>query len=154
MKTDIECPCGNKLAFSSCCLPVLLDHRKATTAEMLMRSRFTAFALHNTDHIRKSWHRKTRPNTVNSDHLVQWVSLEIHGCTGGQASDREGTVTFSCSYLRNGQFWKLMETSHFIKENGLWYYLTGEPRVTKETRARNSSCPCGSGLKFKRCCAK
>ena len=147
------CPCGSGSAYFSCCLPVLNDHSLATTAEMLMRSRYTAFVRQHTQHIQSSWHMKTRPKTVNfEDHPVVWLGLQIHSCQDGLAGDNNGTVDFTCSYLENGQLCKLQEVSQFLKENGLWYYLSGECRVTKEKIARNAPCPCGSGQKFKRCC--
>lgn len=153
MNKDSECPCRSGAAFATCCQPVLHDHRLAATAAILMRSRYTAFALQNAEYIKASWHRKTRPKTLNfDDHPVVWLGLEIHGCQDGSVADSSGTVDFTCSYLENGQLCKLKEVSEFQKEDGLWYYLRGECRVIKEKIARNSSCPCGSGQKFKRCC--
>jgi len=86
------------------------------------------------------------------DHSVVWLGLEIHGYQDGSVADSSGTVDFTCSYLENGQLCKLKEVSEFQKKDGLWYYLRGECRVIKEKIARNSSCPCGSGQKFKRFC--
>ncbi|MCP4339494.1 MAG: hypothetical protein GY799_11545 [Desulfobulbaceae bacterium] len=147
------CPCGSGSTFSSCCLPILDDHSLATTAEMLMRSRYTAFVQQHGQHIQSSWHTRTRPKTLNfDDHPVVWLSLQVHSHQDGQAGDNEGSVNFTSSYLENGQLCKLQEDSQFLKEDGLWYYLQGDCKVTKEKIARNTSCPCGSGQKFKRCC--
>ncbi len=153
MKDESPCPCGSGSTPSSCCLPVINNHHLATTAEMLMRSRYTAFVLQHAQYIRSSWHTTTRPKALNfDDHIVEWLGLEINSCQDGLASDDSGKVDFTCSYLENGQLCKLQETSQFIKEDGLWYYLQGECKVTKEKIARNTLCPCGSGKKFKRCC--
>jgi len=153
MTEESFCPCGSGLALSSCCLPVLNDQSLATTAEMLMRSRYTAFVQQHTQYIQSSWHTKTRPKTLNfDDHPVVWLGLQIHNQHEGSVSDSSGTVDFSCSYLENGQLCKLQEVSEFLKENGLWYYLQGDCKVTKEKIPRNKPCPCGSGQKFKRCC--
>lgn len=147
------CPCCSGSAYSSCCQPVLNDHCLATTAEILMRSRYTAFVKQHVQHLQSSWHMTTRPTTLNfDDHPVVWLGLEINSRRDGMASDSGGYVDFSCSYLENGQLCKLQEVSEFIKENGLWYYLKGACKVTKEKIARNTACPCGSGKKFKRCC--
>lgn len=153
MMHKFQCPCGSGSASSACCLPVIQDHRLATTAEILMRSRYTAFVLQHTQYIQSSWHTSTRPKTLNfDDHPVVWLGLKVHNCQNGQACDSNGNVDFSCSYLENGQLCKLQEISQFLKEDDLWYYLRGDCKVTKEKIARNSSCPCGSGQKFKRCC--
>jgi SEC-C motif-containing protein len=147
------CPCGSGSAYSSCCLLVLNDHRLAATAQILMRSRYTAFVKQHSQHIQSSWHMTTRPKILNfDDHPVVWLGLEIQSCQDGLASDNSGNVDFTCSYLENGQLCKLQEVSQFLKEDGLWYYLQGECRVIKEKIARNTVCPCGSGQKFKRCC--
>ena len=39
------CPCGSLLAYAVCCGPLLTGERHAETAEALMRSRYTAFAV-------------------------------------------------------------------------------------------------------------
>jgi SEC-C motif-containing protein len=153
MNKDRECPCRSGATFATCCQPVLHDHRLAATAEILMRSRYTAFTLQNAEYIQASWHSKTRPKTLNfDDHPVVWLGLEIHGCQDGSVADSSGTVDFTCSYLENRLLCKLKEVSEFLKEDDLWYYLRGECRVIKEMIARNSHCPYGSGQKFKRCC--
>ncbi len=153
MNKESQCPCGSGSTYSSCCQPILNDHQLATTAEMLMRSRYTAFVQRHAQHIQSSWHIKTRPKMLNfDDHPVVWLGLEINGCQGGLANDSSGTVDFTTSYLENGQLCKLQEVSQFLKEDDLWYYLQGECKVIKEKIARNSTCPCGSGQKFKRCC--
>lgn len=153
MDKDSLCPCGSGSTYAVCCLPVIGDHQLATTAEMLMRSRYTAFVIQHAPHIQKTWHLNTRPKVLNfEDHPVVWLGLEVHSCRDGQAADSSGTVDFTCSYLENGQLCSLRELSQFRKVDGLWYYLRGECTVEKKKIARNSSCPCGSGKKFKRCC--
>ncbi len=153
MIKESQCPCGSGLIYSVCCQPILNDHSRATTAEMLMRSRYTAFVQHHSQHIQSSWHTTTRPKALNfEDHPVVWLGLEIRSCQKGSPGDDSGSVDFTCSYLENGQLCKLQEVSQFLKEDGLWYYLKGDCSVIKEKIARNTSCPCGSGLKFKRCC--
>ncbi|MGB3211932.1 MAG: YchJ family metal-binding protein [Desulforhopalus sp.] len=152
MKENL-CPCGTGLNYTSCCLPVLNDHQQAATAEMLMRSRYTAFVMQNVEHILLSWHIQTRPRNLNfDDHPVVWLGLKIRNCRDGQARDSTGIVDFISYYLENGQLCTLEEESQFVKEGDFWFYLRGECKVKKEKVARNTTCPCGSGLKFKRCC--
>jgi len=77
-----SCPCSSGLRYVDCRLPVLDDHRLALTAEMLMRSRYTAFVVGRIDHLIISWHPANRP--TNLDLLsgrVKWLGLEIHQVT-------------------------------------------------------------------------
>ena len=41
----MNCPCGSELAYKSCCEPIVKGKTLAPTAEALMRSRYTAYAL-------------------------------------------------------------------------------------------------------------
>lgn len=153
MKIQSMCPCSSRESYTDCCQPLMDDHRLALTAEMLMRSRYSAFVMQHKEHIRASWHPRTRPRQLNfDDNPVQWLGLEIHNSRNGQENDIEGSVEFTSSYIENGQLCRLLETSMFIKEDQLWYYLQGDCCVKKEKIERNKLCPCGSKKKFKRCC--
>lgn len=153
MTTPLLCPCGSQKSFAACCLPIFDNHQCAETAEALMRSRYSAFVHKHENHILASWHPRSRPKTLHfDDHPVTWLGLQIHECQEGAQEDSTGTVEFTSSYLENGQLCRLKEKSQFLKEDGLWFYLRGECQVKREKVERNSPCPCGSGLKFKRCC--
>lgn len=153
MINDQLCPCGSSLPYATCCLPILDDHRKAQTAEALMRSRYTAFLLKHTQHILASWHPTSRPEKLNfEDNPVIWLGLEIHDVQDGLAEGTIGSVDFTATYLENGQISRLRERSQFVREEGLWYYLRSECKVKRQKVERNGPCPCGSGKKFKRCC--
>ena len=148
------CPCGSQLEHSVCCQPILADHKLALTAEMLMRSRYTAFVQENTGHLLKTWVEKKRPTLLNfDDHPVIWIGLIINKTIEGQAADSAGKVDFTSIYIENGQLCTLNETSDFSKINGLWFYVDGACEVTKKKIERNRPCPCGSQKKFKRCCS-
>ncbi len=153
MTTSQPCPCGSTILFPTCCGVVIQDHGKAVTAEQLMRSRYSAFVIKDSKHILASWYITNRPKSLNfDDHPVVWLELEIHNTVDGEENDTTGQVEFTSKYLENGLFCSLREISDFVKENGLWYYKSGECTVHREQLARNSPCPCGSGKKFKRCC--
>lgn len=147
------CPCNSGLLAASCCLPILADHRRAETALALMRSRYTAFVLRHESHILASWHVKHRPKNLNfEDFPVKWLSLEINGCELGEKGDPQGMVDFTSTYVERGQLCRLRETSRFVREEGLWYYLSGDCQVSRSKIERNRPCPCGSAKKFKQCC--
>lgn len=150
---NLPCPCGSEKPLQECCQPILDDHAKANTPEMLMRSRYTAFGLMATPHILKTWHSSTRPNTLSFEtNPVKWVNLKIHPQKNLPENKNQGIVTFTAQYIENNTLCQLHESSKFVKEEGLWFYLDGKTEITKKNLSRNSSCPCGSGKKFKRCC--
>jgi SEC-C motif domain protein len=141
------------LAYTACCLPILEEHRRAKTAEALMRSRYTAFVMKNEQHILASWQAQNRPKNLDFDNFpVVWLGLQIHEIHEGAEQDSSGAIDFTSTYLENGQFTILRERSKFCQEAGLWYYVAGECEIKRHKVERNSLCPCGSGTKFKRCC--
>ena len=142
------CPCQSGLDYAHCCQP-LHQGKPAASPEALMRSRFCAFALKNTDYIAQSWHLSQRPAGLDLDDDQQWLALEII------ASDEDGDtgwVHFRATSKDRQGLAALEERSRFVKENGHWYYLDGTPSVTALKPGRNDPCPCGSGKKFKKCC--
>jgi SEC-C motif-containing protein len=122
------------------------------TAEALMRSRYSAYVLKLSDYLAATWHASTRPPSldIGSDTTV-WLRLSILSAEKGGKGDDEGMVEFAADY-QGGQ---LHERSRFLKEAGRWFYLDGEmlPSQSAEKVGRNDPCPCGSGRKFKKCCA-
>lgn len=117
-----------------------------------MRSRYSAYTLKLGDYLYATWHPSTRPLSldIQSDE-TPWLRLEVIATDKGVEGDSEGIVEFSAHY-QGGQ---LHERSRFVKEEGKWFYLDGEilPPVVAAKPGRNEPCPCGSGKKFKKCCA-
>jgi len=97
----------------------------APTAERLMRSRFSAFAVGDLTYLLTSWHPSTRPGTLDLDPELQWRRLDILGTTNGGEDDDVGTVEFVAHYWdaaarrRGAQH----EDSAFVREDGQWYYV-------------------------------
>ncbi len=146
------CFCGSGHPFDECCEPVLNDHGKALTPLALMRSRYTAYVLQNEAFLLQTWSPSTRPEALGlCDHRVKWLELTIHSHSE-EASANTGEVEFSARFIDQDQLCTLHETSRFIRQEGLWYYLDGTGETSREKLGRNSICPCGSGKKFKRCC--
>lgn len=153
IKRNDLCPCGSKNLYSSCCQPFLDIGSPPDTAELLMRSRYTAYVLQYEKYLLKTWHNRTRPQSLDfQNNPVVWLGLEILGNKAGLALDSTGTVHFLTKYLESGMLCNLEENSQFVKENGDWYYLSGKCSLTKDKLKRNIPCPCGSEIKFKKCC--
>ncbi|WP_459741119.1 YchJ family protein, partial [Pseudomonas aeruginosa] len=86
----MPCPCGSGAEYAGCCEPPHLG-RAAPTAEALMRSRFSAFALGLAPYLLATWHPSTRPESLDLDD-VTWRRLQIVETVAGGAGDTEGIV--------------------------------------------------------------
>lgn len=120
-----RCPCLSGLPFGECCGPVLAGARPAPTAVQLMRSRFTAFAAGDADHLLASWHPSTRPSELELDPGQRWLRLDIDDRVAGGPLDAEGVVEFTAHYRAGGERGALHERSRFVREHGRWLYLDG-----------------------------
>ncbi|MEH3088615.1 MAG: YchJ family metal-binding protein [Microbacterium arborescens] len=117
------CPCGSGRSFGTCCRPVL-DGAAAVTAEDLMRSRFTAFAVHDAAHLARTWHPRTRPDDLDLDPGTSWTGLDVILSRGG-AGDETGVVEFRARWSSRGGGGELHERSRFARVRGRWVYVDG-----------------------------
>ena len=118
-----------------------------------MRSRYTAFALGELEYLRQTWHEDFRPQRIDAEARVRWIGLEV---LQEQQDGDKATVEFEARLLRDGVVDALHERSEFLRLGGRWYYTRGEflpPSFAPWKPGRNEICPCGSGRKYKRCCA-
>lgn len=150
---DQKCYCCSDLRFTKCCEPVLNEHSKATSPEMLMRSRYTAYVLKDERHLLATWAPSTRPQSVALENdQTQWLQLVINDHKIDKETGDTGEVAFQATFIAGDELCQMKERSNFIRKKGLWYYLDGENSIEKEMISRKAPCPCGSGKKFKRCC--
>ncbi|WP_371779122.1 YchJ family protein [Streptosporangium subroseum] len=119
------CPCGLPAAYDDCCGRLHRGEARATTPEQLMRSRFSAFAVHDEAYLLRSWHPRTRPPSVDFDPAMRWLRLDILGSTGGSPLTGEGTVEFRAHYTERGHAGELHENSRFVLHDRAWVYLDG-----------------------------
>ncbi|HJG92241.1 MAG TPA: YchJ family protein [Brachybacterium massiliense] len=125
-----RCPCGSGDVFGACCAPVLRRERRAATAQALMRSRYTAFAVRDLEHLLDSWHPSTRPgreeleDSLTSD--VRWLRLQVLATEQGGPFDDAGTVEFVATSKSAQGRQEQHEVSHFVREDGAWYYVDGD----------------------------
>ena len=120
------CPCGSGKAYAECCGPLHSGEGRASTAEQLMRSRFSAFAVGDAAYLLKSWHSSTRPAQLSLDSRTRWTRLEILAATDGGPFHSEGTVGFRAYYRdgARGAEESLHENSSFAREDGAWVYVS------------------------------
>jgi len=91
-----------------------------------MRSRFTAFALHDAPYLRASWHESTRPATIGFDDDLVWKRLVIVDRVAGGPFDREGIVEFEAFFREGAERGSLRERSRFVREGRSWLYVDGQ----------------------------
>jgi len=129
------CPCGGG-AYGSCCGPLIGGEQLAVTAEQLMRSRYSAFALGASDPGAIEHLLRTHPETgqkaparrkalKDSCRNLQWLSLKVLDCQDGGPLDQQGTVTFEAHWRdRDRREGVLRECSRFGRgESSEWLYL-------------------------------
>jgi SEC-C motif-containing protein len=122
---DQPCPCNSQQLFKDCCQPLLQHDRQAETAELLMRSRYTAFVLEDVDYLRYSWHPDYCPQDIHTNDGCQWLGLKIKNKEAGAESDSEGRVHFVARYKRDGKATRIEENSRFERYQGRWVYVDG-----------------------------
>jgi SEC-C motif-containing protein len=100
--------------------------REAPTAEALMRSRFSAFAVGDAAYLLHSWHPRTRPDAVDLDASMRWYRLDIESTRQGSLFDSVGEVEFTAFYRVKGSgAGTLHERSRFERYEGRWVYVDG-----------------------------
>ncbi|MBC3842396.1 YchJ family protein [Streptacidiphilus sp. 4-A2] len=120
------CPCGLGRPYQECCGVYHQGRAAAPTAEALMRSRYSAFAVGDQPYLLRSWHPSTRPARLELDPAQRWVRLEVLSVQGGSAFHSEGSVEFRAYCREHGQEDVLHEHSRFVRDQGAWVYLDGE----------------------------
>lgn len=116
------CPCGLGDDYEACCGRFHAG-TAAPTAEALMRSRYSAFAVGDVEYLRRTWHPSGRPADLTLDPAVTWTRLAVLETSGGGLFDTAGTVRFRAVYTDGGKRGFLDENSRFVRENGSWLYL-------------------------------
>lgn len=166
--TDQTCPCRAQDAepapLSACCGPYVEGERPAPSAEALMRSRYSAYALGHIDYLQDTLAPEHRASFDRKGAAVwskksQWLGLDIEATENGQPGDVKGHVDFTAHYVAEGVRQAHRERALFRFDAGdrRWYFVEGETRksapVVREARpGRNDPCSCGSGKKYKKCC--
>lgn len=159
-----HCPCCSGKEFSDCCEPFLLGLRQPPTAEALMRSRYTAYARANLDYLFESSGAAVRKefdhdSTRKWAESAEWHGLEILRTEAGGEQDQRGVIEFLARYTIGERTCNHREIADFVRVHGQWKFedgrVLGPDPVRREAPkvGRNDACPCGSGKKYKKCCA-
>ena len=151
---DANCPCGSGNTLDACCgryhsgLP-------APSAEQLMRSRYSAYVFGLIDYL-KATTLPIQQDSLDLQSMKDWsvsstwlgLDVEESQVIGGQPE--HALVSFTARWHDLAGEHAQHERSAFVQHDGKWYFI--DPTITLKA-GRNDPCPCGSGQKFKKCCA-
>ncbi|APR71655.1 YchJ family protein [Acinetobacter haemolyticus] len=158
MTASQNCPCGQG-QYAECCQPLHLKQRVAENAEQLMRSRYSAFALQQIDYILETTALGQqalldREAIADWSQSNQWLKLEVLRHQP-KLDKTHALVEFKAYYCDKNQDGKQPhihhEVSHFVLYQQRWYFL--DPTLDMQITMKQA-CICGSGKKFKQCCAQ
>jgi SEC-C motif-containing protein len=130
---DARCPCLSGETYGACCGRLHRGESAAATAEALMRSRFSAFAVGDAEYLLRTWHPSTRPASLELDGSLRWYRLDIVATSRGGLLDTEGMVEFVAHHKVpgvRGSAGSQQERSRFSKDTGAWTYVDGVDPVT------------------------
>jgi SEC-C motif-containing protein len=122
----VVCACGTGSTYDACCGRLHRGAARADTAEELMRSRYTAYAVGRLDHVFRTWHPRTRPDEVTPSPGLTWTGLEILSTVAGGPADATGEVEFAAHYRTAAGDGVLRERSRFERRAGWWVYVDGD----------------------------
>ncbi|TWI61843.1 SEC-C motif-containing protein [Pseudoduganella lurida] len=136
------CPCGGP-SLAACCGPYLDGYLDGAvlpaTAELLMRSRYTAYTLQNEPYLLATWYPRTRPTEriVDPAEPVHWLGLEVKSALRLRqrkvTGPDEAYVEFVARFRIGGKGQRLHEISRFLREpdpalggQPRWFYVDGD----------------------------
>jgi SEC-C motif-containing protein len=127
------CPCGSLKKYKKCCKPF---HDKITSpknALELMKSRFSAFAVCNSEYIISTTHENNPDFTqdlkswnndiLNFSQNTRFEKLEILEFIDDEI---ESFVTFEAILFQDKNDISFIEKSRFLKVEGIWKYVDGQ----------------------------
>ena len=116
LNLSTPCLCGSNLTYGDCCQAFHIGDKIPTTAEALMRSRYTAYALRDGAYLQATWDVTKRPESIDfSRENIEWLRLEIIETKKGGAKDNKGLVTFKAFYSQERKEYSMNEISRYTK---------------------------------------
>ncbi len=124
----MKCPCCSDIPYENCCKPFHIGTKFPPSAEALMRSRFSAFAIPNADYLMNTTLPSKRKLHNKADlqewaEINEWVKLEI------VQKPSKDQVEFMAWYKdKTGTLHLHHELSLFKLVSGRWFYVSGKFR--------------------------
>lgn len=120
---NYPCPCGSKIKYKKCC-GIYHKGAIASNALLLMKSRFSAFAIGKIEYIIKtSTFQDDFDDLKAFSDSCDFKALEILKFQDGL---NEAFVTFKATIFCDDEDNSFCEKSRFIKKDNKWYYESGE----------------------------
>ncbi|AGI31336.1 TPA: YchJ family protein [Mannheimia haemolytica] len=146
------CPCQTGKRYAECCQPFHLKQTFASTAEQLMRSRYSAYTLVNIPYIVETTvpsQQKLLDQTAMKEWAenTKWVGLSVLNHLPS-LSRIHSQVEFKAFFDTDEGIQGHHETSLFVQIDERWFFV--DPTVPLPHQKQ--PCVCGSGKKFKHCC--
>jgi SEC-C motif-containing protein len=119
-----DCPCFSGQRYKACCAPFHRGEREAESPELLMRSRYAAFALGLADYLVRTLalDHPDRRDLARARQRQRFLGLRIlHAAEKGD----EGEVMFFARIFEKGADRSFVELSQFRREGGSWRYASG-----------------------------
>lgn len=121
----MKCFCCSNKNFLDCCKPFLDGVTFPSTAEELMRSRYSAFCTSNLDYLNQTALNQSMQSEDTEAQSFHWIKLTIINKQLGEKKDTTGTVEFKADFTFDNGFHTLYEISQFKKISNRWYYTGG-----------------------------
>ena len=122
----MNCPCCSGKSYEECCKPFHTKTKSPQTAEELMRSRFSAFAIPNGEYLMDTTFPAKRKLHNKKDlqewgEINDWTKLEII------SKPTSNQVEFKAFYKDDKDKMQIHhELSDFRQIEERWYYVTGK----------------------------
>ena len=118
------CFCGSDRPFSRCCGPIIKGTNLASSAEKLMRSRYSAYVTCAVDYLIATTHISKR-SSISKKEVEQWAKTNSWHRLEIVHSDTF-TIEFKAYFRdRSSKLQVHHEQSTFVFEEGNWYYVDG-----------------------------
>jgi SEC-C motif domain protein len=121
---NTPCPCTPALAYRLCCGRYHggSQYLQAPDAQVLMRSRYSAYVLDELAYLQATWHSSTRPAQLEPNAPgLRWLGLALRSHV--RLGPQEASVEFVARYKLGGRATRLHEVSRFVLEAGQWFYV-------------------------------
>jgi SEC-C motif-containing protein len=128
------CPCFSGELYEACCAPFHKRTREPPTAELMMRSRYSGFALKLVPYLYDTFHSEHEDKKLPKAEVLRGLRDASEGfrymglrILQSRQDDAAGTaqVLFFARLFERGTERSFVELSEFKKENGGWRYVSG-----------------------------
>ncbi len=140
---NFQCPCSSGKPYIHCC-GIYHQGKAPETAQELMRSRYSAYALNNVDYIVRTTHPR---HPAVSQNLNVWkeailkfsmtTDFERLEVLDVKEEHDRATITFIAHLKHGDEDATFTERSYFAKVDGVWFYVNGDVYAGENRTLKN-----------------